>query len=290
MGKGTRNPFRLPYGVREGKFLHISEVPNGLACGCECPACGDRLVARQGAVREHHFAHAGGHDCGTAVETALHLAAKEILERRKEIVLPSVESDVRFHHYGGGVKRVKHKPEKRQRLTSVALEYRIGNIVPDVVADVENRRLLIEVRVTHGIEPEKLKRIQDLDLSTVEIDLSRAPRDLPWKDLEELVVESGTHKGWIYNAFAERECRRILDEAKARIRETTHRVLAVDRLRVDCPLPARIWQGKPCANVREDCVYCEHAVEIVDGSVICNAETAAPPTEVLRKIRYRGRW
>ena len=77
--------------------------------------------------------------------------------------------------------------------------------------------------------------------------------------------------------FAERERRRILDEAKARVRETTHRVLAVDRLRVECPLPARIWQGKPSANVREDCVYCEHAVG------------AAPPTEVLRKIRYRGR-
>ena len=143
MGNRTRNPVRLPYGVREGKLLHISDVPNGLACGCVCPACGDRLVARQGPVREHHFAHAGGNDCGRAVETALHRAAKEILERRKEIVLPSVESDVPFHHYGGGVKGVKLKPEACYQLTFVALEHRIGTIVPDVFAHVENRPLLI---------------------------------------------------------------------------------------------------------------------------------------------------
>ena len=55
MGNGTQNPLRLGYGLKEGKLLHISEVPRGLACGCVCPACGDRLVARQGPLREHHF-------------------------------------------------------------------------------------------------------------------------------------------------------------------------------------------------------------------------------------------
>ena len=205
MGNGTQNPLRLCYGVREGRLLHISEVPRGLACGCMCPACGDRLVARQGSLREHHFAHAAGKDCRTAVETAFHLAAKEILASRKEIVLPSVEIQFHFHRYrDSGDKSLTIAPEGRYQLTSVALERRLTNIVPDVLAHVEDRPLLIEVRVTHGIEEQKLARIQNLDMSTVEIDLSAAPRDLPWKDLEELVVESGTHKQWIYNAVAER--------------------------------------------------------------------------------------
>ena len=268
MGNGTQNTLRLCYGAREGKLLHISEVPRGLACGCVCPACGDRLVARQGSLREHHFAHAAGNDCRTAVETALHLAAKEILASRKEIVLPSVEIQFHFHSYSdSGDKSLTIAPEGRYQLTSVALERRFANIVPDVLAHVKKRPLLIEVRVTHGIEAQKLERIHSLDMSTVEVDLSAAPRDLPWKDLEELVVESGTHKRWIHNAVAEQRRRLIL--AKATVRETLYRGFA---LHVDGgPLPARVWRGKPYANVIDDCVYCEHALEIEDGRVICGA-------------------
>ena len=226
MGYGTQNTLRLCYGAREGKLLHISEVPRGLACGCVCPACGDRLVARQSQLREHHFAHAAGNDCRTAVETALHLAAKEILARRKEIVLPSVEIQFHFLRYrDGGNKSLTIAPEGCYQLTSIALERRLTNIVPDILAPVQNRPLLIEVRVKHGIEAQKLERIQNLDMSTVEIDLSAAPRDLPWKDLEELVVESGTHKRWIYNAVAEHRRRRIL--ANATVRETLYRGLAL---------------------------------------------------------------
>lgn len=268
MGYGTQNTLRLCYGAREGKLLHISEVPRGLACGCVCPACGDRLVARQSQLREHHFAHAAGNDCRTAVETALHLAAKEILTSREEIVLPSVEIQFHFHRYcGSGDKWLTIAPEGRYQLTSVALEQRLTNIVPDVLVHVENRPLLIEVRVTHGIAAQKLARIQSLDMSTVEIDLSAAPRDLTWKDLEELVVESCTHKQWIYNAVAEQRRRRI--PAKATVREVIYRGLA---LHINgCPLPARVWRGKPYANVIDDCVCCEHALEIKDGRVICDA-------------------
>ena len=260
---------RLPYGSKKGKLLHISEVSRGLACGCVCPACGDRLVARKGTIREHHFAHAAGNDCRTAVETALHLAAKEVLERRKEIVLPSVEIQFHFHRYRtSGDKSLILAPERRYQLTSVALERRLSTIVPDVLAHVENRPLLIEIRVTHGIKARKLARIQNLDMSTVEIDLSAVPRDLTWKDLEEMVVESATHKQWIYNAVAEQRRRRIL--ARATVRDTIDRGGWGLPLHVDgCPLPARVWRGKPYANVIDDCVYCEHAFEIEDGHVIC---------------------
>jgi len=158
-------------------------------------------------------------------------------------------------------------PEKRYELTSVALERRLVDIVPDVIAHVKDRPLLIEVRVTHGIEAQKLARIRSLDLSTLEIDLSAAPRDLGRKDLEELVVGAGTHKRWIHNAFAERQRRRMLAEATAR--DTIHRGLA---LHVDgCPLPARVWRGKPYANVIDDCCSCEHAIKIEDGRVFCGA-------------------
>jgi len=260
MGNDKQIRLRLCHGVREGRLLHISEVPRGLACRCVCPACGSQLVARHGQVREHHFAHAAGNDCGTAVETALHLAAKEILASRKEIVLPGV----RIQFVG---KSLTIAPERRYQLTSVVLERRLTDIVPDVVAHVANHPLLIEVRVTHGIEAQKLARIQSLDISTIEIDLSAAPRDLSRKDLEQLVVGSGAHKRWIHNAVASHRRRQLVSEAT--VRETIYRGLA---LHVDgCPLPARVWRGKPYANVIDDCASCEHALEIEDGRVICDA-------------------
>ena len=259
----------LRHGSKQGKPLHISEVPSGLACGCVCPSCGDRLIAKKGQVREHHFAHAAGSDCPTAVETALHLVAKEILARRKEIVLPSVE--IEFLHYRSPMIIVPG--EGRHPLTSVALEQRLGDIIPDVIARVKDRPLLIEVRVTHGIDDEKLERIKSLGISTVEIDLSAAPRDLPWKDLEELVVEGGPHKRWVYNAFAERHRKRILSEATLRPK-FSHGFATLVK---GCPLPRYskpYWvNGKPYAHVMYECAYCEHYLgdHNEEYAVVCGA-------------------
>ena len=41
----------------DGKIVHVDEVPRGLQCGCSCPHCHERLMARHGDVREHGFAH-----------------------------------------------------------------------------------------------------------------------------------------------------------------------------------------------------------------------------------------
>ena len=259
----------LLYGVGQGKPLHISEVPRGLACGCVCPSCGDRLIAKKGQVREHDFAHAAGSDCPTAVEAAVHLVAKEILARREEIVLPSVEIEF-LHHQS---RRVIVPEQRRFALTSVALEQRLGDIIPDVVARVKDRPLLIEVRVTHGVDDQKLERIKRLGISTVEIDLSTVPRDLPWTDLEELVVEGGPHKRWVHNSWAERHRQRILSEATRRPILPRGFAMLVE----NCPLPRYskpYWiNGRPYASVIYDCAHCEHYLgdDKDEYAVVCSA-------------------
>lgn len=70
---------KLTYGLDEqGQLAHISEVERGDACGCLCPACNSPLRAKKGEVVQHHFAHVNA-ECEHAVESALHLAAKEVL-------------------------------------------------------------------------------------------------------------------------------------------------------------------------------------------------------------------
>lgn len=262
----------LPYGMRAGVLTHVSNVSSGLACGCHCPACNEPLVAKKGQSKQHHFAHAADADCITAVETALHLAAKAILEARGELMLPAVE--VKFSGTHGTVVLA---PEQNYAIEKVELELPIGNVVPDVIAWISGRRIAIEIRVTHAVDSIKIERFRDLGLSAVEIDLSRRARDLSMPALEPLVVGAGPHKRWVYNAAAER--RRSMMLATGRTLRTVSRRLA---LHVDgCPIQARVFKGQAYANVVDDCVGCQHAIDIGENmSTVtcagCNKERITP--------------
>ncbi|MBK7175222.1 MAG: hypothetical protein IPH84_18845 [Bacteroidales bacterium] len=51
------------------------------------------MIARKGKRMQHHFAHHNKQVCEGALQTALHIAAKEILKRNKKIMLPAVGID-----------------------------------------------------------------------------------------------------------------------------------------------------------------------------------------------------
>lgn len=59
------------------RFIHVTEAERGLACDCRCAACGEPVIARQGDVREHHFAHTSNDEpCASSYESDLHRFAK----------------------------------------------------------------------------------------------------------------------------------------------------------------------------------------------------------------------
>ena len=48
----------------DGSLVHVDDVSKGMKCGCHCPHCDAPLYAKNaGQIREHHFAHAHGHEC-----------------------------------------------------------------------------------------------------------------------------------------------------------------------------------------------------------------------------------
>ena len=257
------------------------------------------LVARQGKIREHHFAHASGEECRHAAETALHLAAKDILAKRKEIVLPEVAVNASY-----GFPRILVAPQRRYPIESAEVERKTASIIPDVIVENGGRKLLVEVTVTHGVDHDKLRRIRELGLSCLEIDLSDAPRELGREELEKIVVEGIAHKRWLHNVRANEARNKKLSEAT--LLESVHRGLA---WHVDgCPIPARVWKGNAYANVIDDCIGCEHMLAAGDIGVMCDgfralrrpqpAAEAAPrlPPEAFEHpqeqdpMRALGRW
>lgn len=89
----------VPFGLRDGKFLFVREVPPGIGCGCVCSECGVPLVARnkdfEGRQRARHFQHARPTKCQGGWETAVHRMAKALLADSESIALPSwVSGDI----------------------------------------------------------------------------------------------------------------------------------------------------------------------------------------------------
>ena len=182
---GDASDKQIPFGLRDGRLVHVDEVERGLKCGCVCPDCEAPLIARHGAKNIHHFAHANGASCEGAYETSLHLAAKEVLEEEKHIVLPAVTAKLQNNRAP-----VEFAPALDHPIDSIELEKKLGTTIPDATAIVAGNKLAIEIKVTHGVDDEKLSRIRQERVSTLEIDLSDLPRDLD-KDLIRFhVVES----------------------------------------------------------------------------------------------------
>lgn len=197
----------LVYGLGEGQLiLHISEVPRGKSCACVCPQCGRSLVARKGSINRHHFAHATKSTCSGAPETALHMMAKDIVCNRLCLILPKLVAS-----YEGLERTIVEK----QRFNFDFAEKEIpqdSGITPDVLVWKKDRKLMIEIFVTHICDEEKILGICKTGIPSIEIDLSKFPRDASPKEIEEAVI-SGASRRWLFHPL-EREA---LQQMKAQI-------------------------------------------------------------------------
>lgn len=178
---------------QSGCLVSIYDVPRGLACGCICPSCRRQMVARtKDDIRVAHFAHYGTADstCTSAGETALHMFAKQVLNERLEIALPALVEEVDFE-------REPVVSARRVAFDEAILERRIEHVIPDVILIARGRKLIVEFRVTHECGPEKISRIQDLNIGAIEIDLSDL-RGTRVRDLGPAILFRAPRK-WLHN-------------------------------------------------------------------------------------------
>lgn len=206
--------------AEDGSLRQIRDVANGVACNCFCIACRMPVIARQGAVRQWHFAHSSqqGMSCEWAAETALHFAMKQLIDEERQIFIPEMHVQVeRTTSWGQTIKRTHSIPGKMVQLESVALEHSVHPIRPDVVAMSGGKRLFIEVTVTHGTDQKKLKHIQAINTSAIEFNLRDYSRMIDWEMLRALLVSASPLKSWIFNRRQAEIEAKLLDEVMAEI-------------------------------------------------------------------------
>jgi len=205
----TQNQF---YGLKNGDLRHISDVENGLKCDCICPACNEKLVAKNsGTKRINHFSHYTNKVCKYGAQTSLHLAAKNILEKVKRIKVPRVEIFI-----NKGIEKGRNEFISKGEfieisndfyipIENVILEKKLHTYIPDVVILSKGKKLIVEIAVTHFVGREKLKMIKDSKISAIEINLSHLKNDFNINQLEKLIIEDLNNKSWLHNEFAEKQ-------------------------------------------------------------------------------------
>lgn len=168
------------------KIVRIENADNGKSCNCICLEleCGMDLQAIQGKDRKWHFRHSVVTNCQGGFETAIHYAAKQILE----------ESDFVILHDGSIFNYEKTITEKY-----------VSNFKPDIqlLSDIET--ILIEIKVENGITEEKLLKIKEYNKKVIEIDLSDVNRDVTFEELRELVLNDVSKKHLIYAPYTHPE-------------------------------------------------------------------------------------
>ncbi len=225
---------KLQYGLRNGRLVHISDIPKterGLKCKCECPACGADLQAKLGnGGRKPHFSHSNsGCSYMSAQQTILHMLAKDIINEELKIKLPAITIPFReiklckdnptYLEYSYDVEEnLEYQSACLVVFDRAELENRVSSVVPDVTLYKNGKVCLIEIAVTHFVDDKKEEKIKNLKLPTIEIDMSSFSFESISKDeLRDIIINDTDNKRWVYNPQLEKAYEWANDEYKAKI-------------------------------------------------------------------------
>jgi len=192
----------VPFGLRNSTLYEPQQVANGKGCNCVCPGCLRPLIARQNHSTPH-FAHAPGEDCAKAFETAVHLAAKQVIAKRGVLRLPALEHVPQF-----SLRIVQTLlAEQTVLVDNVREELWWEDMRPDIVANYQGQSYLVEIAVTHFVDAPKQRKIEAQKLPALEIDVRSLRAHPTFAGLETLLYTTKPYPArWLYHpAFAELE-------------------------------------------------------------------------------------
>lgn len=197
----SNNEPKLTYARNEsGEIVHIDTVPNGRNCNCFCAGCGKPLIARQGEVNQHHFAHEGG-NIRECYDKTLHSLAEQIIKENKKVYSPRYKGYF-FTHQSELLNFVDVEVEQRNDFS---------DLQPDLVGVTEDgKRIHIEIRNTHKVDDSKEKKLRDREQICMEINVSKQSLD----ELKDFLLAKDDEREWINHPE--------YDEEERKARESTY--------------------------------------------------------------------
>jgi hypothetical protein len=190
---------KLPFGLKDGQYFHISQVDRGLRCNCRCPGCGAELVAKQGEDTAHHFAHRAKSDCTYQPESALHDYSKRLISRQLSFQTPNLHVIVQGDSYGFGFSVDDVIRGKQHTVNAGVFERTYEDIVPDVQLETDAGLIFVEVAVTHFVDRDKRSKLRRIGVPTVEIDLSTVALDSSLTAIDQAVMSDMSLRKWAYH-------------------------------------------------------------------------------------------
>ncbi|MEG0278613.1 MAG: hypothetical protein RR510_05155 [Morganella sp. (in: enterobacteria)] len=146
-----------------GRLLHIGDVVRGKECNCICPGCGDQMVAKQGKIKEHHFAHATS-EKKSCYMTMVHRFFQEYLYEQKFLDIAAIKLSV--------LDNVIEIPCRKVKILNAQLEATIGNYRADVLLLTNIGKIAIEIFVTNKSKDEKINFYKKNNIAAIEYDFS----------------------------------------------------------------------------------------------------------------------
>ena len=227
---------RVPFGLKSGKMFEPRQVPLGKDCGCVCPGCDRRLVAKhclKGKVIPH-FAHQPGENCQYGRESAIHLAAKQLIEEHHKLYIPKLSVQIYVVDDMG----YEHNPSKTlisaglRSFSKVRLEQNISNFRPDLIVTTNNgTELLVEIAVKHFADESKVAKIINHGLPCIEIDASKVALH-GFDELAKLLFEELSNRVWLHHPSIEtaklslhQQLKPILESATVRAKKHEDQLL-----------------------------------------------------------------
>ncbi|MDF1688373.1 MAG: hypothetical protein P1U35_02050 [Cycloclasticus sp.] len=288
---------KIPYGLKNGRLIHVSCVESGLACGCVCPSCKRKLQANKGKIVSHYFSHdpsAEIKSCESAFETSIHLMAKQILSEDGYSMMPGLTlSDSMLDANGHShTESLLLESEQRTVFDRVELEKRLDEIRPDIIAYIDGQPLLIEVAVTSFVKPKKKQIIRELGLPAIEIDLSTVGYATPEDELRKLLNASSGNKKWLSNPKAIRAKEQLNTTLKEKIQLINQGIYKARNKRYvpnkkpprPKPMKASPYLRKPSEVANHSgsrwflCEACRHQFEVLLQNVVPSSETIPCPS------------
>lgn len=154
--------------TRSGTIVSINEVANGRSCECVCFECSEPVIARQGHVRDWHFAHdAGTPPCELNPESLLHRFVKQVITEERALKVPPLPPRL----------AARFDPVARMisdgwlNFEATFEEVWMEGLRPDIVGVVGGEKVLIEVAYTHRCGYDKIEFLDAKGWLTLEIDV-----------------------------------------------------------------------------------------------------------------------